>query len=95
MVAVSGLYSSCLGESSLTSTTGSVFAAPSAEDALKTANDGGRPTGASFADLKPPYNYTSCDPDAEVGTKPYVYNVFCNGDGEVDVSSFFVLIIPV
>ncbi|CBJ25862.1 conserved unknown protein [Ectocarpus siliculosus] len=84
-----GLYSSCLGESSLESTTGSVFAAPSAEDALKTANNGGRPTGASFAGLEPPYDYTPCDEGAEVGTKPYVYNVFCNGDGEVDACAEF------
>ncbi|CAM9847704.1 unnamed protein product [Ectocarpus sp. 12 AP-2014] len=84
-----GLYSSCLGESSLESTTGSVFAAPSAEDALNTANNGERPTGASFAGLAPPYNYTACDETAEVGTKPYVYNVFCNGDGNVAACAEF------
>lgn len=82
----SGLYSSCLGDSSLSATTGSVFTSPQAEDALKSAgSDGGLPTGADIAALPGPYNTSACDADATLGIKPYVYNVFCNGDGTVPV----------
>ncbi|CAM9799376.1 unnamed protein product [Pylaiella littoralis] len=79
-----GLFSSCLGEPSLTTTTGEVFGAPQAEDALKTANDGSLPDTVSIRALPYPYNMTACANGATLGTKPYQYNVFCNGDGTVD-----------
>lgn len=74
----------------MTTTTGEVFGAVEAEDALKTANAGGFPDTASIKLLPFPYNMTACADDATLGIKPYQYNVFCNGDQSVDVSTWSV-----
>ncbi|CAM9704547.1 unnamed protein product [Scytosiphon promiscuus] len=80
---LTGIYSSCLGDPTLSSTTGSVFTSPQAEDALKEAGSNGLPTGAEISALPGPYNTSVCNDDATLSTKPFVYNVFCNGDGTV------------
>ncbi|CAM9409721.1 unnamed protein product, partial [Hapterophycus canaliculatus] len=83
-----GIYSSCLGDPTLSESTGSVFTAPQAEDALKKAgSDGGLPTGADISTLPSPYNTEVCNQNVRLDVKPYVYNVFCNGDGTVPVSA--------
>lgn len=79
------MISSCLADSDLSETTGSVFTSEDAKDALKTAASGSYPTGADIKLLPEPYNNTYCTDDAEVTIKPQEYNVFCNGDGSVMV----------
>eukprot|EP00903_Cladosiphon_okamuranus_P018875 g17361.t1 len=74
-----GLYSACLGDPTLSATGGDLIASQEAIDALKDAD----PNVDNFEGLEPPYDYHACDAGVTVGTKPYEYGVFCNGDGTV------------
>ena len=81
-----GVVSSCLADTDLSETSGSVFTSVEAFTALRTANNGAYPTGAEISQLPSPYGNTSCSDDAEVTITPKTYNVFCNGDGTVAAS---------
>lgn len=82
---LTGVYSSCLGDPFLEEKTGEIFASAGSMDALKTANEGAPPTGNEIKLLDAPYGNSTCEDAAALGTKPYRYNVFCNGDGTVEV----------
>ncbi|CAM9356690.1 unnamed protein product [Discosporangium mesarthrocarpum] len=74
-----GLYSSCLGEDTLTTKAGRVTAAQNAFDLYDSIGA----TAEDFATLPAPYNETACVPTAEVTTDSVKFGVFCNGDGKV------------
>lgn len=85
-VHVTGIFSNCLGESSLETKDGTLTVAVGAENAVKTAANGDYATGADIRNLPYPYNNTVCNEDAVITEEPNNFAVFCNGDGTVDVS---------
>lgn len=90
-IRVTGLYSACLGDNTLSATSGDLLAAGQAIDALNDAN----PNTARFVtELDPPYDHSSCvAAGADVGDKPYEFAVFCNGDGTVPVSGVGLFVV--
>lgn len=64
-----------------------MYTSPDAKNALKTAANGSYPTGEDIKMLSDPYDNTWCTDSATVTITPQKFNVFCNGDGSVDVST--------
>ncbi|CAM9196343.1 unnamed protein product [Choristocarpus tenellus] len=80
-----GLYSNCLGESSMSTKAGKVTAANGARDVI----NWNPATGADIGNLPSPYGNTTCDSDAVVTPSSKKFAVFCNGDGTVDGCEIF------
>jgi len=80
-----GIYSACLGASTLLETVSEAKAAPQATRACEEAGGGGGlPTVANIL-ARHPLQHHALRRGRDPGTKPYLYGVFCNEDGTVRV----------